>query len=462
MDDLPWWLLPLVVLVLAAGGWLLSRRSRQEPTESQQDWQSTRLHPPSAIDSRQETAPAPLTEEAHAAEAAALALREAQDSARRELAEREDAARDAAALAAAQAAAEREAAERDAATRLEAELAARREADRLAEEARQRAADAQAQAEQARQAEAERQAAEQRARERQAADAARLQAEQEARAREAEFQAEFERLQAQQKEIDRAEAERLEAEAARQIEARAEAQRLEDERLQAEQAAAAAALAAADAAAARRASEAAAAAAPPLPPSAPPARRADQTLVMVVDDSKVVRVKTSRLLAAHQFRVALAEDGQAALDVIAREAPQVLITDVEMPGMDGLSLTRAVRADTRTATLPVVMITSADDRLKDEATAAGVTVLMGKPYTDHELVGHVARLAGVTLQAWSVRRRAPGAAAHAAHSRHHHDPAPGVASCLDLHDPAELPAHPGVRQPPGQPPAARGHGRLVA
>jgi CheY-like chemotaxis protein len=129
------------------------------------------------------------------------------------------------------------------------------------------------------------------------------------------------------------------------------------------------------------------------------ARRADQTLVMVVDDSKVVRVKTSRLLAAHQFRVALAEDGQAALAVIARETPQVLITDVEMPGMDGLSLTRAVRADARTALLPVVMITSADDRLKDQAAEAGVTVLMGKPYTDHELVSHVARLAGVTLPA---------------------------------------------------------------
>ena len=118
---------------------------------------------------------------------------------------------------------------------------------------------------------------------------------------------------------------------------------------------------------------------------------------MVTDDSKVVRVKTSRLLAAHQFRVVLAEDGVQALALIAQEAPQVLITDVEMPGMDGLSLTRALRADPRTAALPVVMITSADDRLRDQATDAGVTVLMGKPYTDHDLVGHVARLAGVTL-----------------------------------------------------------------
>ena len=159
-------------------------------------------------------------------------------------------------------------------------------------------------------------------------------------------------------------------------------------------AAAAAALAAERLAAERAAAAAAAALKAPTPPAPRPAA---QTLVMVTDDSKVVRVKTSRLLAAHQFRVVLAEDGVQALALIAQEAPQVLITDVEMPGMDGLSLTRALRADPRTAALPVVMITSADDRLRDQATDAGVTVLMGKPYTDHDLVGHVARLAGVTL-----------------------------------------------------------------
>lgn len=120
---------------------------------------------------------------------------------------------------------------------------------------------------------------------------------------------------------------------------------------------------------------------------------------MVADDSKVVRVKTSRLLVAHQFRVVLAEDGVQALALIGQEPPQVLITDVEMPGMDGLDLTRAVRADARTATLPVVMITSADDRLRDVAHEAGVTVLMGKPYTENDLVAHVARLAGVSLAA---------------------------------------------------------------
>ena len=120
---------------------------------------------------------------------------------------------------------------------------------------------------------------------------------------------------------------------------------------------------------------------------------------MVADDSKVVRVKTSRLLAARGFRVALAEDGAQALEMIGKELPQVLVTDVEMPHLDGLDLTRRLRADLRTAELPVIMITSADDRLADVAREAGVTVLMGKPYGEQDFVAQVARLAGVTLVA---------------------------------------------------------------
>jgi CheY-like chemotaxis protein len=169
----------------------------------------------------------------------------------------------------------------------------------------------------------------------------------------AERQAEIERQAAAERhQAERAEAARGEAERQQRLRAEAEA----EARRQA--AAAAAALAAERLAAEQAAAAAAAALKAPTPPAPRPAA---QTLVMVTDDSKVVRVKTSRLLAAHQFRVVLAEDGVQALALIAQEAPQVLITDVEMPGMDGLSLTRALRAVPRTAALPVVMITSADD-----------------------------------------------------------------------------------------------------
>ena len=124
-------------------------------------------------------------------------------------------------------------------------------------------------------------------------------------------------------------------------------------------------------------------------PAATPARvprRPEDTLVMVADDSKVVRVKTSRLLAQHGYRVVLAEDGAEAARLIEQEVPRVLITDVEMPGLDGFALTRHVRSHPRAAGIPIIMITSADDRLKRAAAEAGVTLVLGKPYPEEALL----------------------------------------------------------------------------
>jgi CheY-like chemotaxis protein len=110
---------------------------------------------------------------------------------------------------------------------------------------------------------------------------------------------------------------------------------------------------------------------------------------MVADDSKVVRVKTSRLLAQYQYQVSLAADGLEAAKQIDDGMPHVLITDVEMPGMDGFELTRHVRSNPRTAHIPVIMITAADDKHRADAELAGVSVLLGKPYPEEELIAHI-------------------------------------------------------------------------
>ena len=116
--------------------------------------------------------------------------------------------------------------------------------------------------------------------------------------------------------------------------------------------------------------------------------RVDETLVLVADDSKIVRVKISRLLSGQGYRVALAESGEQALALLAAERPHLLITDVEMPGIDGFELTRRVRATVATASLPVLMITSSDDK-QAEAMAAGVTQLLGKPYSEDALIAAI-------------------------------------------------------------------------
>jgi two-component system, chemotaxis family, sensor kinase CheA len=68
--------------------------------------------------------------------------------------------------------------------------------------------------------------------------------------------------------------------------------------------------------------------------------------------------------------VRLAADGEEALDRIAEARPDVLVSDVNMPRRDGLSLTRAVRARPETERLPIVLLTSQDDAATRSAGAA--------------------------------------------------------------------------------------------
>ena len=134
-----------------------------------------------------------------------------------------------------------------------------------------------------------------------------------------------------------------------------------------------------------------------LAPLRTPPRPTWRPTVLVADDSKVVRVKTGRLLETLGWRVLLADNGQTALRCLADESPNLLITDVEMPGLDGFGLTRQLRADPRWARLPVIMITSSDDKHRAEAIAAGVNVLLGKPYVEAELLAQAQGLLGVAM-----------------------------------------------------------------
>ncbi|MCP5248844.1 MAG: response regulator [Candidatus Accumulibacter sp.] len=122
------------------------------------------------------------------------------------------------------------------------------------------------------------------------------------------------------------------------------------------------------------------------------AKTPEQTVVMVADDSKVVRVKTGRLLSANQYQVLMAEDGLDAAQKIEASLPDILVTDVDMPGMTGLQLARQLRGNARTARIPIIMVTSDSDELRREADAAGVDVLLGKPYPEQQLIEHIQRL----------------------------------------------------------------------
>jgi chemosensory pili system protein ChpA (sensor histidine kinase/response regulator) len=110
-------------------------------------------------------------------------------------------------------------------------------------------------------------------------------------------------------------------------------------------------------------------------------------LVLVVDDSLTVRRVTQRLLQREGFRVVLAKDGLDGLDKLAQEVPAVVLSDIEMPRMDGFDMVKNLREDQRFSSLPVIMITSRiAQKHKDHAATLGVNHYLGKPYGEEELL----------------------------------------------------------------------------
>jgi chemosensory pili system protein ChpA (sensor histidine kinase/response regulator) len=110
--------------------------------------------------------------------------------------------------------------------------------------------------------------------------------------------------------------------------------------------------------------------------------------VMVVDDSLTVRKITSRLLTREGYQVVLAKDGVDALEQLQEFLPDVVLSDIEMPRMDGFDLVRNMRADPRLKPLPVIMITSRTaDKHRNYAFEIGANHYLGKPYDEDELIG---------------------------------------------------------------------------
>ncbi|MRD48332.1 response regulator [Caenimonas koreensis DSM 17982] len=113
-------------------------------------------------------------------------------------------------------------------------------------------------------------------------------------------------------------------------------------------------------------------------------------LVLVVDDSITVRRVTQRLLQREGYRVALAADGLQALERLADEKPTVVLSDIEMPRMDGFDLARNIRGDARLKDLPIIMITSRiAEKHREHAKELGVDHYLGKPYSEEELLSLV-------------------------------------------------------------------------
>jgi CheY-like chemotaxis protein len=123
---------------------------------------------------------------------------------------------------------------------------------------------------------------------------------------------------------------------------------------------------------------AAQAVAPAGVPKVAPAAPGDGDSILVVDDEAQIRDLLKRFLSLRGYEVQVASDGQQALKMVEQEAPQLIVLDVYMPGINGVEVLRQLRG--RKFTGGVILLTaSQDDKLLQEALDLGSVDIMGKP-----------------------------------------------------------------------------------
>jgi two-component system cell cycle response regulator DivK len=113
-----------------------------------------------------------------------------------------------------------------------------------------------------------------------------------------------------------------------------------------------------------------------------------QATVLYVEDNEFNRKIVRHLLGRTSYRLREAADGEAALEMVREERPDLVLMDVQLPKMSGLDVTRALRGDPATAAIPIIVVTSfalsGDDQ---RAMAAGASAYLAKPYSPRELLG---------------------------------------------------------------------------
>ncbi len=115
--------------------------------------------------------------------------------------------------------------------------------------------------------------------------------------------------------------------------------------------------------------------------------------VLVVDDDPTTRRLLTHTLKRNGYEVTAAEDGHQALEVLEMESADLVLTDRNMPQVDGLALLKALRASDAHRRVPVIMVTSSsDERDQPEAEAEGATAFLTKPVGSRELLETVRRV----------------------------------------------------------------------
>jgi two-component system cell cycle response regulator DivK len=116
--------------------------------------------------------------------------------------------------------------------------------------------------------------------------------------------------------------------------------------------------------------------------------------ILYVEDNEFNRKIVRDLLARTSYRLLEATDGESGVAMALRDTPNLILMDIQLPKISGFDATRRLRADPRTAQIPIIAITSyalsGDDQ---KALDAGASAYLAKPYSPRELLALIRKLA---------------------------------------------------------------------
>ena len=119
----------------------------------------------------------------------------------------------------------------------------------------------------------------------------------------------------------------------------------------------------------------------------PAATEVELPRILIVDDSLSVRNSLAQLMRDSGYQAILARDGREAVKILESEKPDVVLTDLEMPRMNGFELVSFIRNSSSWQDLPTVMITSRNmAKHRQQAEQSGVNRFIAKPFTDDEVL----------------------------------------------------------------------------
>ena len=115
--------------------------------------------------------------------------------------------------------------------------------------------------------------------------------------------------------------------------------------------------------------------------------------ILYIEDNEFNLKIVRQLLSRTSYRLIEAMDGESGVATAQSELPDLILMDVQLPKMSGLDATRQLRADTKTAAIPIVVITSfALSGDAEKAKAAGASAYIAKPYSPRELLQKIREL----------------------------------------------------------------------